>query len=845
MRGAVTALAWVVLAVLALPVLVPLSFSSVRYFAFPPPGWSGQWHANLLTSREWREALVTSAGIGAGATLLGVPASVALVRYRFPGKELLYAVLLSPLIMPTIVFAIGLYFTAAPLGLLGRPATIAAAHVVLGIAEAARRRGTDRLVPVSWDVALDHIAGELRRVRADHGNAAIYAGSYGWGSAGRFHHPQGQLHRFLNLIGGYVSHRGTYSIAAIEHILPHVIDMDWKRFTAAQSCWNSIAEHAQLLVCFGGMASRNAQLSPGGVGRHRTASFLSACAAKGVRFVNILPDRETMAPELGAQWLPIRPGTDTALMLALAHVLIANALHDETFLVTHCVGFDVLRDYILGHSDGISKTPAWAAQITGLPAAEIEALALRMGAARTMVTMSWSIQRTRFGEQPIWMGIALAAILGQIGLPGGGFGIGHGAVNHIGSPIHPVAWASLPQGVNPVQAYIPVARLSDMLLHPGAPFAYDGRMLSFPDIRLVYWAGDNPFHHQQDLHRLIRAWQRPETIVVHELQHNALAAHADIVLPAASPMERNDFAAALREDRVTAMDRLRPPFGEARIDFEIFRDLATRLGCEDRFTEGRDEEGWVRHLYAQSRAAAREVGYEQPDFDAFRQLGQVSLPDAPPTVLLADFRRDPDQFPLRTPSGRIELYSARIAAFGYDDCPPHPQWLADDEGAAPIGEAKDMFYLLSPQPRHKLHSQNDPGDCSQLAKRDGREMVTMHAADAAALGIADGDVVELYNARGRTLAAARLVDTLRRGVVSLPTGTWLHLVETAQGLLDWHGNPNVLTRDMGTSRLSQGTTAMTCLVKIRRARLGPQGLTGVPDGQASVDQAGETLFDEG
>ncbi len=355
-----------------------------------------------------------------------------------------------------------------------------------GQAEVERRRGEDRLVPVTWEVALDHVARELQRVRAAHGNEAIYAGSYGWGSAGRFHHPQGQLHRFLNLIGGYVSHRGTYSIAAIEHILPYVIGLDWKRFTAAQTCWHSIARHTQTLVCFGGMASRNAQLSPDGVGRHRVAGFLSACAANGARIVNISPGRETMAPELKAQWLPIRPGTDTALMLALAHVLITNGLHDAAFLETHCVGFAALRAYILGQSDGLAKTWAWAHAITGLAAADIEALALRMAGSRTMVTMSWSIQRTRFGEQPIWMGIALAAILGQIGLPGGGFGIGYGAVNHIGNPIRPVGWASLPQGVNPVQAHIPVARLSDMLLHPGAPLEYNGGVLRFPDIRLIY-----------------------------------------------------------------------------------------------------------------------------------------------------------------------------------------------------------------------------------------------------------------------------------------------------------------------------------------------------------------------
>ena len=679
-----------------------------------------------------------------------------------------------------------------------------------------RRRGRDDYVPVPWPVALDHAAAELDRVLSSHGNAAIFAGSYGWGSAGRFHHPQGQLHRFLNLLGGYTGHRGTYSIAAIEHMLPRVVGMDWKQFSAEQTCWRSLEENTELFVCFGGMSVRNAQVSPGGAGRHRVAEAIGRCAARGARFVNISPDRTTLVTDPEATWLALKPGTDTALMLSLAHELIVNGWHRADFLETHCTGYAQLERYILGEADGVAKSADWAAPLTGVAASAIRDLARDMARSRTMITMSWSIQRTRFGEQPVWMGIALAAILGQVGLPGGGFGIGYGAVNHIGNPFAPVAWAALPQGRNAVSPAIPVARFTDMLLNPGQEIDYDGKRLSYPDIRLVYWAGGNPFHHQQDLNRLVDAWQRPETVIVHELQMNALARHADIVLPAAAPYERSDFAAALREDRLTAMHRLRDPYGEARTDHAIFRELSERLGVVDAFTEGRDEMGWIRHLYERSVEAAAAHGITIPDFETFWAEGEAELPQAGPRVLLQAFRRDPVAFPLPTPSGRIELFSEEIARFRYDDCPPHPAWLDPDPDAwadAPT----DLFQLVSPQPADKLHSQNDAGPASQASKIFGRECIRIHPDDARRLGLASGDVVLVWSPRGRMLAVAALSADLRPGVVSLPTGTWLRLAETPLGPVDRNGNPNVLTRDLGTSRLSQGTTAMTCMVALAKA----------------------------
>ncbi|NIR79058.1 MAG: molybdopterin-dependent oxidoreductase, partial [Gemmatimonadetes bacterium] len=293
-----------------------------------------------------------------------------------------------------------------------------------------------------------------------------------------------------------------------------------------------------------------------------------------------------------------------------------------------------------------------------------------MASHRTMVNAAWSLQRADHGEQAHWAMIALAAALGQIGLPGGGFGLGYGAVGSVGNGVPRVRLPRIGRPPNPVDAFIPVARIADMLLHPGAPFTYDGSVHRYPDIRLVYWAGGNPFHHHQDLNRLARAWRTPETVVVHEPFWNPLARRADVVLPVTTPLEREDIGGGSPDDHLFWMPRLIDPVGEARDDYEVFAALAKRLGFEARFTEGRTAAEWVRELYEEYRRTVRSA----PDWDAFREAGHTRHPEDPSRpsrlVLLDGFRTDPSLHALPTPSGRIELWSERIASFGLPDCPP-------------------------------------------------------------------------------------------------------------------------------------------------------------------------------
>ena len=681
-----------------------------------------------------------------------------------------------------------------------------------GWLEGGGMRGRDTFVEVSWGEALDLVAGEFSRVRAEYGNGAIFAGSYGWASAGRFHHAQSQLKRFLNTQGGFVRSEGNYSYNAALVLMPHIVG-PFRTQVAEATRWRVIAKHSDLVVMFGGMAKRNTQVSDGGVARHRMVDNLNACAESGVRFVNFSPLKTDAAEEIGAEWLPPRPGTDTAVMMGLAHTLLVEGLHDLEFLARYTVGFEKVKAYLLGEPDGVAKDASWAAGISGVPAERIVSLAREMAAGRTKITCAASLQRADFGEQPLWMTVTLAAMLGQIGLPGGGYTVGFGVNANIGNIERPFRWGTMPQGKNPVDDFIPVAMISELLLNPGETYHYNGETRVFPDIRMVWWAGGNPFHHHQDLRRLHRAFQQPETIIVNELNWTATARHADIVLPVAAAQERNDFGGGKSDNALVPMPAVTAPVGEARVEFDMFADLAKRLGDAEPFTEGLGSDDWLERIWDKTCDAANAAGASLPDWESFIAGDIIELKDPSPSqVFLAEFRADPQAHPLKTPSGKIELFSARIANFRLADCPGHATWFPPRD--ASIG--KHPLYLLSGQPGTRLHSQLDNGDVSRAEKVQGREPVLIHPRDATARGISDGDVVELFNDRGRCLAGARITENVLPGCVFLWTGAWYDPDFEATDARDRHGNPNTLTHDLRTSSLTQSPASHSAMVDLAR-----------------------------
>ena len=678
-------------------------------------------------------------------------------------------------------------------------------------------RGAEPFVPVGWDLALDLVAGELARVKENHGNQAIFGGSQGWSSAGCFHHARTQLRRFLFAFGGCVDQVTNYSFGAAMAFLPHIVGSIGPVIGPLTS-WPVIARNTKLMVMFGGANLKNGQVAPGGQGVHSYAGNMREAAAAGVRFVNISPMRDDGPEFLDPQWIPIRPNTDTAMMLALAHTLVAEGLEDAEFVARYCTGFERVKPYLMGESDGRPKDADWAEAITGVDAATIRDLARRMATTRTMLTAAWSLQRADHGEQTYWALILLAALLGQIGLPGGGFGFGYGSLGGLGDPPNAIPVPAMPIGRNPLDLAIPAARITDLLLDPGGVMDFNGATIDLPHIRLIYWAGGNPFHHHQDLNRLIGAWQRPETVIVHEAWWTATARHADIVLPATTTLERNDIGAGSRNGFVFAMQKAVEPVGGARNDFDILADLAARLGFRDAYTEGRDEQAWIRHIYDRCRDRAGSNRVAMPAFEQFWDEGHFELPPQEEDFyLFRDFRADPGSHPLATPSGRIELYSERIAALDYDDCPPHPSWIEPAEWLGADKAKEFPLHLVSSQPGSRLHSQMDGAHVSRATKVAGREPVRIHPDDAAARGIGDGDVVRVFNDRGACLAGAVVSAEVSPGVVRLSNGAWYDPAEPGTpGALEIHGNANTLTLDKGTSKLGQGPSALTALVEIER-----------------------------
>jgi biotin/methionine sulfoxide reductase len=209
---------------------------------------------------------------------------------------------------------------------------------------------------------------------------------------------------------------------------------------------------------------------------------------------------------------------------------------------------------------------------------------------------------------------------------------------------------------------------------------------------------------------------------------------------------------------------------------------------------------------------AAEQGFHLPTFEEFESNGMYRLPEEPRVRdWMANFRENPERSPLQTPSGKLELYSATIAEFGYDDCPGQASWLEPLEWQE-TDRSRYPLHLLSPQPKRRLHSQYDQSKFSQDGKIAGREVLTMHPETAAERQLEAGALVRVFNERGACLAGLSLDANQRKDTVTLPTGAWFK--PSPEGGLEQNGNPNVLTRDKGTSRLAQGPSAHTCLVEV-------------------------------
>ncbi|WP_187991364.1 molybdopterin-dependent oxidoreductase [Escherichia coli] len=365
---------------------------------------------------------------------------------------------------------------------------------------------------------------------------------------------------------------------------------------------------------------------------------------------------------------------------------------------------------------------------------------------------------------------------------------------------------------------IPVARIVDALENPGGKYQHNGKEQTYPNIKMIWWAGGGNFTHHQDTNRLIKAWQKPEMIVVSECYWTAAAKHADIVLPITTSFERNDLTMTgdYSNQHIVPMKQAVAPQFEARNDFDVFADLAELLkpGGKEIYTEGKDEMAWLKFFYDAAQKGARAQRVTMPMFNAFWQQNKLiemrRSEKNEQYVRYGDFRADPVKNALGTPSGKIEIYSKTLEKFGYKDCPAHPTWLAPDEWKGTADEKQ--LQLLTAHPAHRLHSQLNYAELRKKYAVADREPITIHTEDAARFGIANGDLVRVWNKRGQILTGAVVTDGIKKGVVCVHEGAWPDL---ENGLCK-NGSANVLTADIPSSQLANACAGNSALVYIEK-----------------------------
>ncbi|RTR37438.1 trimethylamine-N-oxide reductase TorA [Shewanella canadensis] len=700
------------------------------------------------------------------------------------------------------------------------------------------QRGDFRFVRVTWDKALHLLKDSLDEVQTKYGPSGLHAGQTGWRATGQLHSSTSHMQRAIGMHGNFVKKVGDYSTGAGQTILPYILGST--EVYAQGTSWPLILEESNTIILWSNDPYKNLQVG-WNAETHESFAYLAQLKEKvkqgKIRVISIDPVVTKTQKYLGCEQLYVNPQTDVALMLGIAHEMVTKKLHDEKFIEGYSLGFDRFLPYLLGESDGVAKTPEWASEITGVSPEIIRDLAKVMTKGRTQMMMGWCIQRQQHGEQPYWMAAVLATMIGQIGLPGGGISYGH-HYSSIGVPSSGAAApGAFPRNLDEDQkplfdsndfkgasSTIPVARWIDAIMEPGKTIDANGSKVTYPDIKMMVFSGNNPWNHHQDRNKMKQAFQKLECVVTIDMNWTATCRFSDIVLPACTTFERNDIDVygSYANRGILAMQKMVEPLFESLSDFEIFTRFAAVMGKEKAYTRGMTEKDWLIKLYDDCKAA-NAGKFDMPDFESFWKEGYVHFGEGKPWTRHADFRDDPEINPLGTPSGLIEVFSRKIAQFNYDDCPGHPTWMEKTERSHG-GPGSDKFpvWMQSCHPDKRLHSQMcESKEYRETYTVQGREPVYLSPVDAKKRGIKDGDLVRVFNDRGQLLAGAVVSDSFPQGVIRIHEGAWYGPVGedgskeggAEIGALCSYGDPNTLTQDIGTSKLAQACSAYTCLVE--------------------------------
>ena len=655
------------------------------------------------------------------------------------------------------------------------------------------QRGEGQFKPISWNEALDTVAAHFQEIKGRYGSSALFV-PYGTGSYNQLNGSD-VARRLMNLWGGCLGTYNSYSWGATNLATPTVYG------TLVTGNQRQDWLNAKYILMWGW---NPAEMRDG----TNSDYFIKLAHQAGARVVCIDPRHSLSAAGLADEWIPIRPGTDAAMMSAMAYVMLTEGLYDSGFVRTHCLGFDDSQmpvegaesysDYLLGRRDGQPKTPAWAEAITTVPAATIARIAREYATCKPGVLyQGYGMQRRAYGEQVVRAGCVLAAITGNIGIPGG-WASGLGLQAEDGGGL----WSVFPTAENPVQARIPVFLWTEAVLRGKSMTAADG-VLGVErldnDIKLIYAVATNCLINQHaDVNRtaeILKDTSRVEFIVAQDNFLTPTARFADIILPACTQFETWGVEDGWKYgDEVILQPKLVDPPGECKSDYRICAELAERLGIGAAYTEGRDERAWTDFCLGEFRRLRYP---ELPSMDEFidNNLGAWTRPASHPAIAFEDFRRDPEKFPLSTPSGKIEIFSKQL----FDLCQPEeipalPKYIQEWE--SPFGSADGtQEYPLQVIGHHTLHRVHSTHDNNDWLEEAFPQRVFMNPLDAVARGIRDGDQVRVYNQRGELVLPCRITTRIIPGLVDIPQGAWY---EPDQSGLDHGGCVNVLTSSRWT-----------------------------------------------
>lgn len=632
------------------------------------------------------------------------------------------------------------------------------------------KRGEGNFEAISWEEAIEIITKEWVRIRDTYGPGSRYV-NYGWGVEAVLS-GTGMAKRLLRLDGGHLDSYNTYSTACTNYTTPYLYGTEY-----SGSSFNTL-EDSKLIILWAH--------NPAETKFDDLMQCLYKAKKKGAEIIVIDPRKTPTVKALDAEWIGIKPTTDCALMDAMSYVIWSEDLYDHFFVEERCLGFDRYFAYLNGSEDGIPKTPAWAAEITGVSEECIIALARKYATAKpAALVQGYGGQRHANGEQFTRGGIALACLTGNVGISGG-WASGAGQCSIVDMP-------SMPMPENPVDEKISVFLWTDAVVNG--------------QIKMILSCAGNALVNQHSDINRTKAILEDETmcefILCSDVFMTPSAKFADIVLPATSLLECENIITPWNQGNFIGMgNQVVEPVGESRFEFDWLREVADGLGIGEQFSCGhKDYREWLKEIYENYKTS------DMPTYEEFKKEGIYIFKDAPKVIAFEAQRKG--EKPFNTPSGKVEIYSPTLEAMKDERIPSVPGYVEVKEG--PGKSEKYPLQLIGWHPLGRAHS---VGFNNKELRKRYPQILWMNPRDGAARGLQSEELAEVWNDRGKMVVPVLLTEEIIPGVVAIAEGAWYE--SDCQGR-DVSGSINVLTSQEPTP-LAKGNPQHTNLVEVKKIK---------------------------